>query len=137
MITFVVCCPPQVSLTVTFSVHVTDLHNACSKVFQLKTWLKSEQQTIDIVLISGDVANIPEDQFHTASKEMQQEQHDNLQRIVTDFRAVAERVYFIPGNVSLILYTGVGRWGGEQCMIWYAPQGMLRLSCLASNALLV
>lgn len=79
--------------------HVTDLHCAYDNIRQLKEWLKKEQQKVDVVFISGDIAHIPHEQYHTASKELQQQQHDNLQRIVMDFVPMAEKVYFIPGNV--------------------------------------
>lgn len=79
--------------------HVTDIHCAYDKVAQLKDWLRKEQESIDVVLISGDIANIPLDQYQTASKELLQEHHDILLRICLEFVSVAERVYFVPGNV--------------------------------------
>jgi len=75
---------------------------AQDKVEQLKEWFQREQEKVDVVLISGDVANIPLDSYHTASKELQQEHHDHLERITLDFVSFAEKVYFIPGNVSEI-----------------------------------
>ncbi len=80
--------------------HVTDLHCGYDNVKRLKERLKEEQLKFDMVLISGDVANMPLDQYHMAPKELLQEHHDNLVRITEDFLSVAERVYFVPGNVS-------------------------------------
>ena len=87
--------------------HVTDIHCAYDKIDQLKQWLKDRQQKVDLVLISGDIANVPLELYRTASKEQLQEQHDNLQRIVDDFVAVASQVYFVPGNVR---YPTGSRW---------------------------
>ncbi len=87
------------------TVHVTDLHCGYDNIKKLKEKLKNDKLTFDMVLISGDVANVPLDQYHTASKELLQEHHDILVRITEDFRSVAEKVYFIPGNVSGCMYS--------------------------------
>lgn len=79
--------------------HVSDIHCSYDNVQKLKEKIKQEEIKLDVVLISGDVANVPLDQYHTASKELLQEHHDILLRIVTEFVPVAEKVYFIPGNV--------------------------------------
>ena len=76
-------------------------------------WLKKEQLKIDLVLISGDIANIPPEQYHTDSKELLKEHHDNLLRIVVDFVSVAEKVYFIPGNVCILSVVISISWCGD------------------------
>ena len=81
-------------------VHVSDIHCSYDNVQKLKDKLKQDEVKVDVVLISGDVANVPLDQYHTAPKELLQEHHDILVRIATDFVPVAEKVYFVPGNVS-------------------------------------
>ena len=79
--------------------HVTDLHCAYDKISQLKERLTKEGLKFDAVLVSGDIANIPLEQYHTASEELQQEHRDHLQRIVLEFQSFTEKVYFVPGNV--------------------------------------
>ena len=81
------------------TVHVSDIHCSYDNVQKLKDKIKQDQIKLDVVLISGDIANVPLDQYYTASKELLQEHHDILLRIVTEFVPVAEKVYFIPGNV--------------------------------------
>ena len=82
------------------AVHVTDLHCAYDKIEQLKEWLREKGEKIDVVLISGDVSNVPMKVGQTASEEVQKEHHDHLHRIVNDFVSVTEKVYFVAGNVS-------------------------------------
>ena len=82
--------------------HVTDIHCAFDKIKQVKEWLSKEETKIDVVFISGDIANVPYEITYTAPKEVQQEHEQYLQRIVGEFVSVAEKVYFIPGNVSRI-----------------------------------
>ena len=83
-----------------YIVHVTDIHCAFDRIEQLKQWLKEECRKVDIILISGDIADIPVESYHTASKELLKEHHENVERITADFLSVSEKVYFIPGNVS-------------------------------------
>ena len=80
--------------------HVTDIHCAYDKIRRLKEWLKSNKTEVDLVLVSGDIANVPYELCHSASAELRKEHDDHVQRIVTEFAAVTERVYFIPGNVG-------------------------------------
>lgn len=82
--------------------HVSDIHCAYEKIQQLKEWLRREAVKVDVVLASGDIANIPYDDTHTASEEMQKEHSDHLQRIVADFASVCNKVIFIPGNVRKV-----------------------------------
>lgn len=79
--------------------HVTDIHCAYDNIERLKKWLTDRQEKIDIVLISGDIADVPLDYYNTPEEEIQ-EHHDNLKRITLEFLSVSEKVYFVPGNVS-------------------------------------
>lgn len=81
------------------AVHVTDIHCAYEKVAQLKERLRKEQQKVDVVLISGDIANFPQEKFHKGDVALESEHHDNLLKVTAEFLSVAEKVYFIPGNV--------------------------------------
>jgi hypothetical protein len=78
---------------------VTDIHHGTDKVVQLKERLGREKHKFDVVLISGDVANFPADKYYKGDKELESEHHDILLKITAEFVSVAERVYFIPGNV--------------------------------------
>lgn len=84
---------------VTTVVHVTDLHCCYENVARLKEWLKKEQQKIDVVLISGDIANFPIEKYYKDDQALELEHHEILLKITAEFISVAEKVYFIPGNV--------------------------------------
>jgi Icc-related predicted phosphoesterase len=79
--------------------HVTDIHSALERVEQLKSWLASGNHKLDVVLISGDIANAPMDWNLTEEQEKQYQK--DLQVVVDSFTSVKSRVYFIPGNVSI------------------------------------
>ena len=90
--------------------HATDLHCAYDKIDQLKRWLKSKEEKIDIVLLSGDIANVPFELYHTAPQELLKEHHDHLEQITSGFLSVADKVFFVPGNVcSLLFYYPTGQ----------------------------
>ena len=80
------------------TVHVTDIHNALGKVDQLKSWLTTYKQRVDVILISGDIANAPMDR-NLSDEEVEKYQND-LDSIVAGFTQVKNEVYYIPGNVS-------------------------------------
>lgn len=84
---------------VCLAVHATDIHCDYDRIHQLKEWLRREQQKVDVVFLSGDIANVPVEKIQTASKELQDEHYDNLQRITLEFMSVSDKVYFVPGNV--------------------------------------
>ena len=65
---------------------------------QLKSWLADGNQKLDVVLISGDIANAPMD--WSLSEEQQDQYQKDLHGIVDGFTSVNSKVYFIPGNVS-------------------------------------
>ena len=52
-----------------------------------------------MVLLSGDLANIPMEFQDTSSKEELAKHHQDLDRVVEEFVPVAEQVFYIPGNV--------------------------------------
>jgi Icc-related predicted phosphoesterase len=78
--------------------HVTDVHNALERVEQLKSWLTTRKQRVDVILISGDVADGPMD-WSLSDEEVKKHQSD-LDAIVAGFTQVRNEVYYIPGNVS-------------------------------------
>ena len=80
------------------TVHVTDVHNALERVEQLKSWLTTRKQRVDVILISGDVADGPMD-WSLSDEEVKKHQND-LDAIVAGFTQVRNEVYYIPGNVS-------------------------------------
>ncbi|CAI8056082.1 hypothetical protein GBAR_LOCUS30551 [Geodia barretti] len=86
--------------------HVTDIHNALERVEQLKSWLASGNHKLDVVLISGDIANAPMDWNLTAEQEEQYQK--DLQVVVDSFTSVKSRVYFIPGNHDVLPVFKVG-----------------------------
>ena len=79
--------------------HVTDIHCAYDKIKQLQQWLRDSSNNVDVVFISGDIANIPVEFYNTASKELQKEHEEHLKSITKSFKSIAGSVYFIPGNV--------------------------------------
>ena len=56
---------------------------------------------IDVVLLSGDLANFPMEKMTTASEDELKEQHQILDRVVSEFLPLAKQVFYIPGNVNL------------------------------------
>ena len=56
---------------------------------------------VDIVLLSGDIANIPVECYaNNGPQEVFDEHQRHLEKIVQEFTPVASKVYFLPGNVS-------------------------------------
>lgn len=56
---------------------------------------------VDIVLLSGDLANIPVECYaDNGPQETFDEHGQHLEKIVNEFVSVAPKVYYIPGNVS-------------------------------------
>ena len=84
--------------------HVTDIHCAFGKVAELKERLKKEQQIFDVVLVSGDIANFPQEKYHKGDTALESEHHDNLLKVTAEFLSIAEKVYFVPGNVRSWIY---------------------------------
>jgi Icc-related predicted phosphoesterase len=80
--------------------HVTDVHNALERVEQLKSWLTTRKQRVDVILISGDVADGPMD-WSLSDEEVKKHQND-LDAIVAGFTQVRNEVYYIPGNHDAI-----------------------------------
>jgi predicted phosphodiesterase len=76
--------------------HVTDIHYALDRVEQLKSWLAARDPKVDVVLVSGDLADGPMDWNQTP---------EQIQRYRSDLKTVLDRlsqykseIYFIPGN---------------------------------------
>ena len=86
----------------TLTVHVTDVHNSLDRVEQVKSWLSSREQKVDMVLVSGDIADGPMD-WELSEQEVEKIRHD-LEAIVQSFTTVSSNVYYIPGNVRQYSY---------------------------------
>ena len=55
---------------------------------------------VDIVLLSGDFANIPVECYaNNGPQEVFDEHRQHLENIVHSFAPIAPKVYYIPGNV--------------------------------------
>lgn len=80
-----------------FTVHVTDIHYALDRVEQLKLWLKAHNQKLDVILVSGDIANAPMD--WTLSDEQLRKYQSDLEAVIDSLSQVKSNVYYIPGNV--------------------------------------
>ena len=91
------------------TVHVSDIHNTLSRVDQLKSWLTKYNQRVDVVLMSGDIADGPMD-LNLSEEETKKHQTD-LDNIVESFMQVKNCVYYIPGNVRECVWWGRGRSG--------------------------
>ena len=55
---------------------------------------------IDVVLLSGDLANFPMEKMTAVSQDELKEQHQILDRVVSEFLPLAKQVFYIPGNVN-------------------------------------
>lgn len=55
---------------------------------------------VDVVLLSGDLANCPMEKMSSITPQELAEHHGLLERVVNEFLPLARHVYFIPGNVS-------------------------------------
>ena len=84
---------------------MTDVHHAVERVDQLKSWLAARNLQLDVVLISGDVADSPMDWSLTADQ--QAEHQRNLETTVDSLIQVKGQVYFIPGNVKFFFQKSV------------------------------
>lgn len=84
-----------------FTVHVTDIHYSLDRVEQLKLWLKAHNQKLDIILVSGDIANGPMD--WTLSDEQLKKYQSDLETVIDSLSQVKSNVYYIPGNVRKYL----------------------------------
>lgn len=80
-----------------FTVHVTDVHYSLDRVEQLKLWLKSHNQKLDVILVSGDIANAPMD--WTLSDEQLKKYQTDLEAVIDSLSQIKSNVYYIPGNV--------------------------------------
>jgi len=80
-------------------VHLTDTHCDYDNLDKLKGWVKDYGKRIDLVLISGDLANIPLEKYHTASEELNKEHEKHMKIIAEYFMGVSKEIYYIPGNV--------------------------------------
>lgn len=58
---------------------------------------------VDVVVLSGDLANIPMELQLTSTDEELAKHHQDLTRVVKQFVPLAKQVFYIPGNVSLIV----------------------------------
>ena len=57
------------------------------------------------MLLSGDIANMP---MNPSAPDKEVEKfHGDLDEVVQSFVAISSKVYYIPGNVSLIIMTAV------------------------------
>ncbi len=92
--------------------HVSDIHCSYDNVSKLKQWLQDTKQLIDVVLVSGDIANVPLTEYHTASQELVKKHEEHLKTITESFLSISPKVYYIPGNVSGHFNWAVGGGGG-------------------------
>ena len=76
---------------------MTDIHYSLDRVKQLRTWLTTRNQKLDVVLISGDIADGPMD-WDLSDEDLKKYQSD-LEEIVEVFTQIKNSVYYIPGNV--------------------------------------
>lgn len=66
-----------------------------------QSMLELVSHRIDMVLVSGDIANMPMDIDNTATAEEVAKHHSHLEQVVKEFTTISTRVYYVPGNVSL------------------------------------
>ena len=56
---------------------------------------------VDIVLLSGDISDLPVELYYTATQEENDQYHKLLDKIVEEFVPLDKNIYYIPGNVSV------------------------------------
>ena len=57
---------------------------------------------VDVVLISGDFANVPLECYANGGPlEVFQEHHCHFKKLLKEFTFVCSRIYYIPGNVGV------------------------------------
>jgi Icc-related predicted phosphoesterase len=78
-------------------VHLTDIHYALDRVEQLKSWLAARDQTVDTVLVSGDIADQPMDE-NNRTPEVIQRYRGDLETVLDRLSQIKSEIYFIPGN---------------------------------------
>ena len=57
---------------------------------------------MDVVLLSGDLADMPLELCYTAPPDEVRAQHMLLDKVLEEFVPLASKVYYIPGNVSIV-----------------------------------
>ena len=63
------------------------------------TWYR-----VDMVLLSGDFANIPVECYdNKGPQELFDEHRQHMEKIVLEFAPVSSKVYYVPGNVSSLV----------------------------------
>ncbi len=55
---------------------------------------------VDVVLLSGDLANVPMENMTSLTTLELEEQHALVHKVVSEFLPISKHIYFIPGNVS-------------------------------------
>ena len=70
-----------------------------------QSMLELVSHRIDVVLVSGDIANMAMDVDNTATPEDVAKHHSHLEQVVKEFATITTKVYYVPGNVSFCLCT--------------------------------
>ena len=108
-----------------FIVHITDVHSALDQLQKLQEWLENEREksvvitndtlpgafckphlslfppSVDIMLLSGDIANMPMElgaDPNSPKEELERYRRD-LQDVVAASSRICSNLYYIPGNV--------------------------------------
>ncbi|XP_064394727.1 uncharacterized protein LOC135341964 isoform X2 [Halichondria panicea] len=68
----------------------------------LKDHLVSTNQRVDVVLLSGDLANVPMENMTSLTTLELEEQHALVHKVVSEFLPISKHIYFIPGNHDVI-----------------------------------
>eukprot|EP00118_Oscarella_pearsei_P015540 m.140538 g.140538 ORF g.140538 m.140538 type:complete len:289 (+) comp38312_c0_seq6:264-1130(+) len=79
--------------------HVTDVHSSFDNVSALGDRLKSSNETIDLVLLSGDIADMEMGTRDASSARAKITKYENdARRVVKGLEAIHPLVVYIPGN---------------------------------------
>ncbi|XP_019863786.1 PREDICTED: uncharacterized protein LOC100634094 [Amphimedon queenslandica] len=81
--------------------HITDVHNSTEMVAAVSQWVIKHKEKIDIILLSGDIADMPMEYGNDTTKEallFKGSYYQDLQQVVSNARAICDRVYYVPGN---------------------------------------
>ena len=82
--------------SVTF-LHVTDIHDSFDNLKSLELQLRTDDEKIDYILVSGDISTMPMETDPTDS-ELLAKFAESVVRILTELSKICHKIIYIPGN---------------------------------------
>jgi Icc-related predicted phosphoesterase len=81
--------------------HVSDVHTSFDNIHKLQQWIEANNQNLDMILVSGDIADMPMEYGFDESDEallFKKSYYDDMLKVVDAIAKIHGRVYYIPGN---------------------------------------